>query len=72
MNADEKRREEEKRERCWDPVERERVLFQTIAWADRQQPIARNTKKACLLNQARLLAGFADQTAKLSVFDRNK
>jgi hypothetical protein len=61
MNDEEKRREEEKRQRCWNPVERERVLFQTIDWADRQRPISRNTKEACLIEQARLLASFADR-----------
>jgi len=61
MNAEEKKREEEKRERCWNPVEREQVLFRTIDWADQQQPLSRNTKEACLKNQARLLATFAAQ-----------
>jgi hypothetical protein len=53
------RREEEKRERCWDARERWRVLQQTIAWVDSQQPMPRNSRKACLSNQARLLRGLA-------------
>jgi hypothetical protein len=55
MNDDLKRREEEKRDRCWDPRERWRVIEQTIAWIDRQQPVPRNSPQSCLANQARLL-----------------
>jgi hypothetical protein len=50
-----KRREEEKRQRCWDPAERWRVLQETIAWADAQAAVSRNTPARCLeLQRARL------------------
>jgi len=50
-----KRREEEKRERCWDPAERWRVLQETIAWADAQAAVSRNTPTRCLeLQRAKL------------------
>ena len=53
-----KKREEQKRERCWEPRERWRVLQETIAWADSQQPIPRNSRQACLANQAKMLLLF--------------
>ena len=50
-----KRREEEKREANWDAAERWRVLQDTIAWADRQARVPRNTPAKCLeLERARL------------------
>lgn len=33
-----KRREEEKRERAWDPAERWRLIQETITWAEAQLP----------------------------------
>jgi hypothetical protein len=42
------RREEEKREACWDPVERWRVLQQTITWAEQQVTVRRNTPRRCI------------------------
>lgn len=50
-----KRREEEKRERMWDPAERSRVLQETIAWAEQQLPQRRNTREGCLRRQRILL-----------------
>jgi len=55
MSEDLKTREERKRDRCWDPGERWRVIEQTIAWVDSQQRMPRNSRQACLANQARLL-----------------
>ena len=56
MVDDVKQREEQKRERCWDPLQRWQVLQQTITWVDSQQVVPRNSRKACLAEQARLLA----------------
>jgi len=48
-----KRREEQKREECCDPVERWRVLVETITWAD--ATVRRNTPARCLeLQRAKL------------------
>jgi hypothetical protein len=55
MNAELKKSEEEKRDRCWNPRARWRVIEQTIAWVDSQQAIPRNSRQACLANQERLL-----------------
>jgi hypothetical protein len=52
-------RERVKRERNWDPKVRWQVIQDTIAWASLQSSVRRNTKEACLTNQARLLATFA-------------
>lgn len=50
-----KRREEEKREACWDPAGRWRVLQETITWAEAQATVRRNTPARCLeLPRARL------------------
>jgi hypothetical protein len=49
--------EEAKRNRHLDPVERWRLIQAAIEWAQSQQTVRRNTKEACLANQARLLAG---------------
>jgi hypothetical protein len=38
MDDDLKAREEEKRERAWDPVQRWKVIQETIAWAEAQLP----------------------------------
>jgi len=45
-------REQRKRETCWNPVERWRVLQQTIAWVDAQQSVPRNSPAGCLAKQA--------------------
>jgi hypothetical protein len=49
-------REAAKRDRNWNPALRWKVLQETIAWVDAQAKIPRNSKAACLANQARLLA----------------
>jgi len=51
--------EEAKRLRNWDPKQRWQSLQATIAWAESQSTVRRNTKEACLANQRRLLAQFA-------------
>ena len=61
MSSDEfqalKRREEEKRERCWDPLQRWIALQETITWAESQANVERNTPKKCLeLERAKLAA----------------
>jgi hypothetical protein len=61
MSDDLKEREEEKRNRCWDPRERWRVLEATIAWVDSQRPVSRNSRQACLANQAHLLGNYGSQ-----------
>ena len=48
--------EERKRERNWDPQMRWKVLQETIAWVDAQQPIPRNSRIACQRLQAEKLA----------------
>lgn len=49
-------REEAKRERRWDAAERWRAIQRTIAWAERQATVRRNTAAACLREQRRKLA----------------
>jgi hypothetical protein len=49
-----KQLEEQKRERCWNPQARWRVIQQMIDWVDSQQATSRNTKQACLARQAKL------------------
>ncbi len=50
-----KRREEEKRERHWDPLQRWLVLQETITWAESQATVRRNTPARCLeLQRAKL------------------
>jgi len=56
-----KRFEEQKRERCWNPQQRWRVIQQTIDWVDGQQTISRNTKQACLARQAKFRMGSFDR-----------
>jgi hypothetical protein len=48
--------EEQKRERNWDPLVRWKVLQETIAWVDAQQPVPRNSRTTCLRLQAEKLA----------------
>ncbi len=51
------RSEQRKREARWDPVQRWRVLQETITWAERQAAVRRNTRQRCLeLQQAKLAA----------------
>jgi len=56
-----KRREEEKRERAWDPLQRWRVLQETIAWAESQATVRRNTPARCLELERVKLARLASQ-----------
>jgi hypothetical protein len=51
-----KRREEAKRDAHLSPVERWRVIQETIAWADAQAPVPRNSKARCLELQQEKLA----------------
>jgi hypothetical protein len=41
-------REEAKRETCWDPADRWRVLQETITWAEAQAAVPRNTPRRCI------------------------
>jgi hypothetical protein len=52
-----KRREEQKREANWDPAEYWRILQETIAWADSQACVPRNSPARCLEVQKAKLAG---------------
>jgi hypothetical protein len=62
-----KEAEEERRERNWDPAVRWRVLQETIAWAEAQATVRRNTKQSRLAEQraklARLRAAESPPTA---------
>lgn len=51
-----KAHEEAKRERNWNPIERWRVIQATIAWAESQGTVRRNTPAACKRKEAELLA----------------
>ena len=51
--------EQAKRERHWDPQLRWKVMQETIAWADAQRTVRRNTPAACLAEQNRKLAALA-------------
>jgi hypothetical protein len=55
--------EHAKRERNWDAAQRWRVIQQTLAWAEQQKTVRRNTPAACLANQNRLLAALAKAQA---------
>ncbi len=48
MNDSLQQREETKRERQWNPLQRWRALQTTIAWAEAQTAVRRNTPAACL------------------------
>lgn len=60
MNSDElaklKASEERKREACWNPAARWRVIQETLAWAESQLAVRRNTPQRCLELQRRKLA----------------
>jgi len=49
-----KQAEEARRNRHWDPVQRWKAILQTIAFAEAQQRVTRNSRQACLEQQARL------------------
>jgi hypothetical protein len=51
-----KRREESKRDAHLSPAERWRLIQETIAWADAQAPVPRNSKARCLELQKKKLA----------------
>gem|GEM_PF-1550226 len=52
---DVKHREEVKREAQWEASQRWRVIQETIAWAEAQATVRRNTRQRCLeLQQAKL------------------
>jgi hypothetical protein len=56
-----KRREEEKREAAWDPVQRWQALQDAITWAEAQATGGRNTPAKCIeLERARLARLQAD------------
>jgi hypothetical protein len=48
--------EEARRERNWDPALRWRVLQETIAWAEAQATVRRNTRQSRLAEQREKLA----------------
>lgn len=58
MNAAIKQREEQKRERMWNPVERWRVIQETITWAEAQATVQRNRPANRLREQAAKLRSF--------------
>jgi hypothetical protein len=51
-----KRREEAKRDANWDPAARWQAIQATLAWAEQQATVRRNTPEACLAEQRRKLA----------------
>ena len=56
-----KEAEEARRERHWDPAVRWRVLQETIAWAEAQATVRRNSKAARLAEQRKKLARLASR-----------
>ena len=48
MKREDKAREESKREKAFDPVERWKAIQETITWAEAQQNPPRNSKEKCL------------------------
>jgi len=58
------RAEEAKRQRCFSPAERWRVIQETLAWAEQQRTVRRNTPAACHANQRRLLTSLAQYAAQ--------
>ena len=49
-------REQARREKAWSPAARWQVLQETIRWAEMQYTARRNTPRACLERERRLLA----------------
>jgi hypothetical protein len=47
--------EQSRRERAWYPADRWRALQETIRWAELQPTARRNTPRACLARERRLL-----------------
>ena len=56
-----KREEEAKRDRNWNPQQRWQVLLQTIAWAQQQQAVRRNSREECLRRQRKHWQRMAEQ-----------
>ena len=56
MTDDLKRREEQKREAAWDPLQRWLAIQATITWAESQVTVRRNTKQKCLELERRKLS----------------
>ena len=56
-----KRREEEKRERCWDPAERWRVIQEMMTYVESLPNVRRNTPARCLEIERALLARMKDE-----------
>ncbi len=56
-----KEAEEARRERHWDPAVRWRVLQETIAWAEAQATVRRNSNAARLAEQREKLARLASR-----------
>ncbi len=61
-----KQSEEAKRERHWDARVRWQVLQATIAWAEAQATVRRNTPAACLREQQRKLTAGAGSNERRS------
>jgi hypothetical protein len=49
------RREEIKRTKMWDPVERWRDTLEMLNWAESQAQVPRNSKEGCLATQRKLM-----------------
>lgn len=62
MNVDLKQTEEAKRDRNWNARQRWRALQEMIAWAEAQATVRRNTREACLREQAEKLRGLHRNT----------
>ena len=56
-----KRLEEAKRDENWDPAARWKIIQATLAWAEQQATVRRNTPEACLAEQRRKLAMTGDR-----------
>jgi hypothetical protein len=54
-----KEEQERLRERHWNPALRWSVIQDTITWAESQATVRRNTPRASLQKQARLLKSYA-------------
>lgn len=59
MTDDLKQAEEAKRDRNWDAHQRWKALQDTITWAEAQATVRRNSREACLREQAKKLQQFA-------------
>ena len=56
IDPDFKRREEQRRERHWDPAMKWKVIQETITWAEAQSSFHKNSIRARLKEQAAKLA----------------